>query len=79
MARNRQESGKLREARSLAVEALEIDSTHVGALQYLVDINIYLQRYEEGIMHADSLIELHPQNPLVCRLFLVFGCLLIYH
>jgi len=53
------------EARQHVLLALEIDKTHTEALRYAVDVNLSLSRYEEAILHADNMMEIHPENPLV--------------
>ncbi|XP_067942930.1 uncharacterized protein [Watersipora subatra] len=64
LAANKEMCGHLREARDVAREAIQIDSTHINVLKFLVKINLRLLKYEEAYSYAESLAEIHPTNPL---------------
>ncbi|KAF6033827.1 hypothetical protein EB796_007864 [Bugula neritina] len=64
LANDKIESGKLKDAKALGVEALEIDETSLEVLSLLVNVNIKLRKYEEAFVYAESMIEMHPDDPL---------------
>lgn len=68
LANDKIESGKLKDAKALGVEALEIDETSLEVLSLLVNVNIKLRKYEEAFVYAESMIEMHPDDPLVSLL-----------